>query len=190
MKTKYDILYIPIILMFMLQSCTNSNEFLIKKGQVGRLTTTTQIKDMASLFKGDSIVVVLSKEDDLSKGKFFKEDDQYIIYQKGGKHLLTIVPVMPHDSLSKIKSVEIFDNRYKSASGVSLFSPYKDIHTAYNVGVTNTRLSSAQLDIDELNATMLIDKKEIGINDFNTNEIRPDNIPDLAKVKRFTMWFN
>jgi hypothetical protein len=103
---------------------------------------------------------------------------------------LTIVPVKPHDSLSKIKSVEIFDNKYKSTSGVSLFSPYKDIHASYNVGVTNTRLSSAQLDIDELNATMLIDKEEIGINDFNTNEIRPDNIPDLAKVKRFTMWFN
>ena len=176
-----------IVSFFVLQSCTNNNSFLLKKGRVGQLSIATQVKDLKVVFAKDSLVINLS--DKQSKDRFFKEEDQYIVFEKGGKHLLTIIPVSQHDSLSKLKSIEIFDNRYKKKKGISLFSPYKDIHAAYVISITNT-ISSAHLDIDELNATMLIDKKEIGINDFNTKKIRPDNIPDLAKVKHFTMWFN
>ncbi len=180
---------IVIISVFLLQSCTKSNSFLLKKGQVGQLSTTTQVQDLKAVFVADSLVINLSDRKLKREGKFFKEDDQYLVYEKGGKHLLTIIPVSQHDSLSKLKSIEIFDNRYITEKNISLFSPYKDIHAAYLISITNT-LSSAHLDIDELNATMLIDKKEIGINDFNSKKIRPDNIPDLAKVKHFTMWFN
>ncbi len=178
---------IIIVSFFVLQSCTNNSSFLLKKGQVGQISTTTQIKDLKVVFAKDSLVIKLSEKK--SKDKFFKEDDQYIVFEKGGKHLLTIIPVSQHDSLSKLKSIEIFDNRYSTEKGISLFSPYKDIHAAYVISITNT-LSSAHLEIEELNATMLIDKKEIGINDFNTKKIRPDNIPDLAKIKHFTMWFD
>ena len=180
---------IVVISFLLLQSCTNRNNFLLKKGQVGQLSVATQVKDLKVVFAEDSLVINLSDKNLKREGKFFKEDDQYLVYEKGGKHLLTIIPVSQHDSLSRLKSIEIFDNRYVTDKGVSLFSPYRDIHAAYAISITNT-LSSAHLDIDELNATMLIDKKEIGINDFNSKKIRPEDIPDLAKVKHFTMWFN
>jgi hypothetical protein len=170
-------------------SCTKNNEFLIEKGRVGPVTKTTKIKDLERVFQKDSIVPILKKADsEEEQESYFKGDDKYLIYEKGGKHLLTIIPMEETDS-STIKSVEIFDNRYKTKKGISLYSPYKDINIAYNLSITNTILS-AHIDIDELNATMSIDKNDIGINEFNRDEIKPDQIPDLAKIKHFTIWFN
>ena len=37
---------------------------------------------------------------------------------------------------------------------------------------------------------MTIPKKEIGINEFNREKISLDQIPDLAKVSHFTVWFH
>ena len=45
---------------------------------------------------------------------FFQEDDKYLIFEKGGKHLLTIIPQEQLDSISTIKSVEVFDERFKT----------------------------------------------------------------------------
>jgi len=187
-KTFLITLVLTVLISFM--SCTKKDTFFVGKGKVGTLVKSTQVKDLKKIFVNDSLVVNLTdKPLEEGKNKYFTDDDTYLVYEKGGKHLLTIIPVKPHDSLSTLKSIEIFDNRYRTLKGISLFSPYKDINTAYVVNITNT-LSSAHLDIDELNATMLIDKKEIGINTFNRKKIRPDNIPDLAKIKHFTIWFN
>lgn len=177
------------VLAIALISCNNSSNFLIEKGRVGKLNNKTIISELESLYKMDSLVVKLSEIDvNNEENKYFREDDQYIVYEKGGKHLLTIIPMEQHDSLATIKSIEIFDNRFKTKSGISLFSPFKDINGAYRISITNTLLS-AHIDIDELNATMSIDKKEIGINEFNRDDISPDQIPDLAKIEHFTVWF-
>ena len=56
--------------------------------------------------------------------------------------------------------------------------------------IQSNTILSAHIDIDELNATMSIDKKEIGINEFNRDKIKADQIPDLARIKHFTIWFN
>jgi hypothetical protein len=179
-----------VVVVLLLTGCNGNGDFLIEKGRVGKLTKSTIVNDLASIFSNDSLVIRLS-EGDLSsdENKYFHEDDQYLVYEKGGKHLLTLIPVEQHDSLSGLKSIEIFDNRYKTKKGISLYSPFKDINSAYQVSLTNTLLS-AHIDIDELNATMSIDKKDIGINEFNREEIIPENIPDLALVKHFTIWFN
>jgi len=183
--------YIVIsVLVTTLYSCNNNSDFLIEKDRVGMLTNKTKISELESIFSADSLVVELSKKVTEGKiNKYFNEDDQYFVYEKGGKHLLTIVPMKLQDSLSTIKSIEIFDNRYKTKSNISLFSPFKDINSAYRISITNTLLS-AHIDIDELNATMSIGKKEIGINEFNREEINPDQIPDLANIQHFTVWFN
>lgn len=172
-------------------SCKNNSDFLIEKAKVGKINKTTTVGELESIFAKDSLVVNLSevKNDEEEGSKYFRDDDEYVLYNKKGKHLLTIVPITQHDSLSTIKSVEIFDNRYRTKKGVSLYSPYKDIFSAYQLSITNTLLS-AHIDIDELNATMSIDKKEIGINEFNRDKIKPNQIPDLAKIKHFTVWFN
>ena len=174
----------------LLVACHSHSEFTIEKGRVGPITKDTRVNELKALFAKDSVVAVLNddKEAVADTNNFYKEDDQYMIYQKGGKHLLTIIPIELNDS-SHIKSVEIFDNRYKTKKGISLYSPFKDVYAAYKLSITNTILS-AHIDIDELNATMSIDKKDIGINEFNRDNIKPEQIPDLTKIKHFTIWFN
>ena len=44
--------------------------------------------------------------------------------------------------------------------------------------------------LDELNATITIDKEELGIKDIITQKISLEQIPDLAKIKSFIVWFN
>ena len=184
---------ILLILVFAmgLASCNKNADFRIEKGRVGKLTKNTTIEELSRIFSNDSLAINLS-EASLSQdneSKYFKEDDTYKVYDKEGKHLLTIVPLKQQDSLSTIKSIEIFNNKYRTKEGISLYSPYKDIKTAYQISITNTLLS-AHIDIDELNATMSIDKKEIGINEFNRVKISADQIPDLARINHFTIWFN
>ncbi|HIP48187.1 MAG TPA: hypothetical protein EYG92_04375 [Lutibacter sp.] len=187
--------YIKIVLaalfIISITSCTDDSNFIIEKGRVGELTKETKIEELATIFKKDSLVVTLSEvtvEQD-KKNKYFSDDDEYTVFSKEGKKLLTIIPIKQHDSLSTIKSVEIFSDKYKTKEGVSLYSPFKDIRLAYSIDITNTLLS-AHVDIDKLNATMSIDKKEIGINEFNRESIIVDQIPDLAQINHFTIWFN
>jgi hypothetical protein len=184
---KYIIVLVIIGLSF--SNCKKENIFLIEKGKVGKLNKSTKINEIKSIFKSDSLVINLSKSVSNTDNKFFKDDDEYVVYNKQGKHLLTITPMKAHDSLATIKSIEVFSNQYKTKKGISLFSPFKEIQTAYQLSITNTLLS-AHIDIDELNATMSIDKKDIGINEFNREKIKIEQIPDLAKINHFTIWFN
>ncbi len=187
----FKIVLLLVVLVISLSSCTKNSEFIVEKGRVGKLTKNTTIEELSSIFSKDSLIVELSdiKPGEEKGSKYFNEDDAYLVYDKEGKHLLTITPLKQQDSITTIKSVEIFNNKYVTKKGVSLYSPYKDILSAYQISITNTLLS-AHIDIDELNATMLIDKKEIGINEFNRDKIKTDQIPDLARIKHFTIWFN
>jgi hypothetical protein len=103
---------------------------------------------------------------------------------------LEIEPTNLNDLSSGIKSIQIFDNSYKTAKGISLLSKFKDIKEHYKVNKVETTLTSATLFIDELNATISIDKKELGMTSFSRAEVSIDQIPDLAKIKYFTVWFN
>ncbi len=186
----YNVSIILLILSISFISCNKNSDFLIEKGRVGKISNTTTVEELSSIFSTDSLVVKLSESSEGKyKNKYFHDDDEYLVYSKKGKHLLTLIPIEQRDSSSTLKSVEIFTNKYKTKKGISLYSPYKDIHAAYQISITNT-LISAHIDIDELNATMAIDKKEIGINEFNREKINKDQIPDLAKIKHFTIWFN
>ena len=187
----YKAIFVLISIFLISISCNKNTDFLIEKNRVGKLNKTTKVFELSNIFAKDSIVEKLSKNkaNQGAKSKYFRDDDQYLVYDKKGKHLLTIIPIQQHDSLSKLKSVEIFSNRFKTKKGVSLYSPFKDIIASYPISITNT-LTSAHIDIDDLNATMAIDKKEIGINEFNREKININQIPSLAKIKHFTVWFN
>lgn len=167
--------------------CSNS-KFDIAKGKVGPLTTKTTVQELDKLFKNDSIVKVLSEG---AKGdNYFQEDDKYFIYEKGGKHLLTIVPKEQLDSTSTIRSIEILDSRYKTKSGLNINSNFQDINVNNKINKVETSFTSATLFLDELNATIAIDKEELGLKEFSTQKVSIEQIPDLARIKTFTVWFN
>ncbi|MHB1108580.1 MAG: hypothetical protein ACYCZ2_19660 [Lutibacter sp.] len=183
------IIYV-LIVSFLFIQCAKKNNFLIEKGQVGSLTEKTTINDLSSIFAKDSIVAILYEDKEIDKRLFSVENDEYLIFSKRGKLLLEIVPTDLNDKSSGIKSVQIFDNNYKTSKGISLQSTFKDIKDHYQVNKVETTLTSATLFIDELNATISIDKKDMGMNSFSRAEVTLDQIPDLAKIKYFTIWFN
>ncbi|MDG1040572.1 MAG: hypothetical protein P8H13_01270 [Polaribacter sp.] len=188
MKKKIvKLLVISVVSIFLMQ-CGNRGEFIISKGKVGELTTLTTINDLDNIFKNDSIVRNLS-EGNLG-ANFFQDDDEYLIYEKGGKHLLTIIPQEQLDSTSTIKSIQIYDSRYATNNGLSLESPFEEINLNNTITKVETSLSSATLFIDDLNVTISLDKEDLGLKSFSTQKISIEQIPGLAKVKTFIVWFN
>ncbi|CAM1346747.1 hypothetical protein [Tenacibaculum crassostreae] len=179
-------LVIAVISIVFVQ-CGNS-KFDIAKGKVGALTTKTTVQEIEGIFKQDSIVKILSEG---AKGdNLFQEDDRYLVYEKGGKHLLTITPKEQLDSTSTLKSIEIFDERFKTKSGLNITSTFQEINANNTVNKVESSLSSATLFLDDLNATITIDNEDLGLKEFSTQKVTVEQIPDLAKIKSFTIWFN
>lgn len=180
-----------VLVSFLFVQCSKENQYLIKKGRVGYLTKETTVLELSSIFKEDSIVSNLSLNNSDNKDKLFSlYNDEYEIFSVKGDKLLEIAPTNKNDSLSKIKSIQIFDRNYKTDKGISLQSTFKDINEHYMINKVETTLTSATLFIDELNATISIDKKELGLNSFSRGEVTIDQIPDIAKIKYFIIWFN
>ena len=181
---KRIIILLVIIVLF--AQCKKEDNYTIAKGQLGKLTSLTQVQELKEVFAKDSLVSNLG-EGDFANAAY----DEYRVYQKkGGKQLLTLIPKEQHDSTSTIESIQIFDKKYKTVKGLNLSSTFKDIIDNYTVNKVESTFSSAVLFIDELDVTIAIDKKDIGINDFGIQKVRLDQIPDLAKIKYFTLWFD
>ncbi|MBI9042510.1 hypothetical protein [Lutibacter sp.] len=191
MLVNKKLLVIVILVSLISIQCSKKNNFTIEKGKVGVITKETQIKDLSVIFKNDSIVSKLFDSVANSRENLFSnEDDEYIIYSKNGDKLLEISPEKLNDETSTIKSIQIFNSNYKTEKGISLKSTFKEINEHYLINKVESTLTSATLFIDELNATISIDKKDLGLNGFSREEISVEQIPDNAKVKYFTIWFN
>jgi len=184
---------IPIIIIaLLLVQCNGNKAFEIGKGRVGAITNKTLVQELDVIFESDSLVKILS-EGDLGDeaSKYLMEDDQYFVYSKmDKKKLLEIEPATQHDSVSTIKSIQIFDPRFKTEHGIGLHSTFQEINTHCKINKVETTFTSAILFIDELNATIAIDKSELGIKDFSLQKVTLEQIPDLAKIKYFTVWFD
>ena len=178
-----------ILFLLMFLQCSKENPYLIEKGKVGILNKNTAVHELTSIFSNDSIVSLSAYAENKEK-PLSVANGEYLVFTKNGKKLLEIIPTTHNDSLSGIKSIQFFDAKYKTGSGISLQSTFKEINENYIVNKVETTLTSAMLYIDELNATIAIDKEDLGINKFSREEIQINQIPDLAKVKYFTIWFN
>lgn len=186
MKNILKITTLIIIAMICVQC--NQGEYTIAKGMVGQLTPKTTVVEFEKIFKNDSIVKVLSEG---AKGDhYFQDDDEYQIYEKGGNHLLTIVPKEQLDESSTIKSIEIHDERYTTESGLNINSTFAQINANNTISKVETSILSATLFIDDLNVTVTLDKEELGLKEFNMQKVSLEQIPDLAKAKSLIVWFN
>ena len=116
--------------------------------------------------------------------------DIYTHEANQGEKLLEISAETPNDPTSKIKSIQIFNSNYKTNEGISLKSTFKDINEHYLINKVEATLTSATLFIDELDATISIDNKDLGLNIFSREEISIEQIPDNAKIKYLIIWFN
>lgn len=180
--------FLILTLVILVTACNKTSKFNIEKGKVGEITTKTTVKELENIFKNDSIVSNLSEG--ALGDNYFQEDDEYKIYEKGGKHLLTIIPKQQLDSTSTIKSIEIHDKRFRTETSLSLNATFSEVNANNNINKIESTFSTAILFINDFNATVVISKEEIGIKGFSTKKVSLEQIPDLAKIKSFVIWFN
>ena len=176
---------IIILVAFAVVQCKKENNFTFSKGQLGKITSATQVHELKSIFAKDSLVSNLDN-DDFADSPY----DEFVVYSKEGEHLLTIVPKQQNDSTSTIESIQLFSKNYKTDKGVGMSSTFKEIMDNYHVNKVESTFTTAVLFVDELDATIAIDKKELGIKDFGVQKVTLEQIPDLAKIKTFTIWFD
>lgn len=177
-----------LVFSLLIISCNNNNKFKVEKGKVGFLTQKTMVMELGEIFKKDSIVKNLSEGS--TGDNYLQDDDEYLVFEKGGKHLLTIIPKEQLDSTSTIKSIEIHDTRFITKTGITIDSNFSEVNSNNLINRVESSLSSATLFIDELNSTIAIDKEELGLKQIITKKVSLDQIPDLAKMKSFIVWFN
>ncbi|MEJ6675242.1 MAG: hypothetical protein QNK88_07040 [Polaribacter sp.] len=185
-RKNLSVLILASVLLIL--SCGDGGKFNIQKGKVGHLTTKTTMHELATIFEKDSIVKNLSEG--ALGDNYFQDDDEYLIFEKGGKHILTIIPKEQLDSSSTIKSIEVHDIRYVTETGINKNSSFSEVNANNNINRIESTFFTATLFIDDLNATIAIDKEELGLKDFTTQKVTLEQIPDLAKMKAFIVWFN
>lgn len=178
---KKQITFILILAISLLGVQCTQNDYLVAKGRVGKITKKTTEKDIKNLFAKDSIV------EDTEKTVLSKDEKRYQIFSQGKKELE--ITFSKQDSLFAISNVQLFSDKYKTEKGISVKSTFNDIHKNYTINSTEATFSSVVLFINELNATISIDKSQTGITNFATQKIELEQIPDAVKVKYFTVWF-
>ncbi|MCL6265020.1 hypothetical protein [Flagellimonas myxillae] len=169
-------LSIGILGLVLLGCAEKDTTFLISEDSVGPLTKTTPVEELRTIFAQDSVVQDTSKITMGSKAEKIK------IYEKGGKHLLTLTPNA--DSIPTIGNVRIFDTRYLSERGIGLNSTFQDIQNNYGIKKIVTTLNSIVIFPKNSNLYFTIDKEELPSNlRYSATTIEAVQIPNTAKVK-------
>ncbi|TDQ29047.1 hypothetical protein CLV82_2496 [Zeaxanthinibacter enoshimensis] len=165
--------------LFALSACQNEkeNKFEIGVDHVGLLQHTTPLGELDAVYSGDSLV-----RDSATPG-FGSTDPRVKVYEKGGKHLLTLTP--GSDSLKTIENINIHDPRFRTKKGISLNSTFKDIRDNYTIKKLVTFRNNVVVFIKESDVYFTIDRKELPENlRYNPNiQIEAVQIPDAARIK-------
>lgn len=185
MKNTFLFLFILAICFTSCQS-DEDNPYLITNNQVGPITKDLQINQLDSIFPNDSIVTQTSGEQEL------RTTDEIKIFEKGGAPLLALEPFQEFDSTSTIGYIRIYDSRYETKKGLNSNSTFKDIVENYDISRIENTLNAAVVFIDEINAYITIDKKELpsSLRYDTDTRIRANQIPDNAPIKYFMIYWN
>jgi len=170
------------IIIACLASCAKKEDpFLIQKDQIGKLTKETTVQQLDSIYANDSLVKRIGEGDYVQAS-----EDKYLIYEKGGKHLLTLTPRQQHDVNEKIKTIQIYDPRFKTAEGLTLKSTFKDIRENYKIKNIYNTMNTILVTVKG-NEYFTIDKKQLPEDlRYDPNlTIEAIQIPDAAKIKYF-----
>jgi hypothetical protein len=167
-----------------LSSCKEKDTaFLITNNSIGKLEKISLARDLDLIYADDSIVK------DTFNSKLGPAYQKVKVFEKGGKHLLTITP--SNDSIPVIENVRVFDERFSTETGIGLNSTFKDIQANYTVKKIVTTLNSVVVFVKESDLYFTIDKEELPANlRFGTNTIEAVQIPDDAKVKYLMIGWN
>ncbi|NNE04064.1 MAG: hypothetical protein HKN52_12975 [Eudoraea sp.] len=164
------------ILLFVSCKKEGNTEFSITKDQVGKVTRTTLIKDLETIYADDSLV---RKDPNTELGTSTSKIE---IFQKGGDLLLSITPNT--DSLQTIENIRIYDPRFSTAEGINLLSTFKDIKTHYTIKKVLTSMNNVVILLKESDLYFTISKEELPAElRFGSTNIDAVQIPDEAAIK-------
>lgn len=167
-----------VILLFV--QCAQEEDFVIRKKELGEIDNNTTVSDLDRIFATDSVEKYPDGEELIR---------EYRVFDEAGEPSLVFVPLIENDSMKSLELVKIYSSQYVTEKGISTASTFKEVSTQYSIDKIEPSFSSAILFIDELNATISLNKKDLKIDEFDMREIREDQIPDLARIKYITLWF-
>ncbi|MCK4561538.1 MAG: hypothetical protein KAT78_01400 [Flavobacteriaceae bacterium] len=170
-----------LVLSLIFIQCNSDKKLLIAKNNLGDINKSTTIIELDKMFSGDSIVKLPEDATIFNK---------YKIYNKEGKQIITVKFNIKNDSVKGIENIKIFDSTYKTDKELSTSSTYKDIMGNYSISKVEPSFNSAIVFVNEINATVAIDKKDLKIDEFDMRKISKDQIPDMAKIQYITLWFD
>lgn len=151
--------------------------FLITNNSVGKLDKISLIRDLDVIYDKDSIV-----KDTLKLALGFGPR-KINIYEKGGRHLLTLTP--SSDSIPKVENVRVNDPRFMTEKGIGLNSTFKDIKEKYTIKKIVTSINNIVIFIKDQDVYFTIDKSELpdNLRYVSSPNIDAVQVPDQAKIK-------
>ena len=170
-----------IVLSVIFVQCNSDKKWLITKNNLGDIHQNTTIAELDEIFENDSIVKLPEN------GPVFYN---YRVYNQYGSQIVTVKLNVIKDSVAGIEHIKIFDKNYKTEKGLSTLSTFKDVMDNYSISKIQPTFSSAIVFVDEINATVALDKKDLRLDEFDMKDINKDQIPDMAKIQYITLWFD
>ncbi|MGB5556135.1 MAG: hypothetical protein WBM83_15875 [Flavobacteriaceae bacterium] len=158
--------------------------YLITNQSVGKLDKISLLRDIDIIYAQDSVVkdtTIINLSNNAKKVR---------IYEKGGKHLLTLTP--SSDSIPTFENVKIEDTRFVTEKGISLKSTFKDIKDKYAIRKIITSMNNIVILLKDSDMYFTIDKKELpsSLQYGSSKNIEAVQIPDQAKIKYFMVGWN
>lgn len=180
-------LFIALISTTLFVQCNKEdNRFLVAENRVGPITTTTTVSQLDSIFEQDSIVRPEKQSNLLSTGSAIQ------IYEKGGKHLLTLTPASKNNPDAVIEHIQVFDARYQTEKGLHLMSTFKDVKDNYAIAAIQNTLNNVIVTLKDSDIYITIDKEQLPeeLRFGSSNVIEKTQIPDKATFKYFMVSWN
>lgn len=184
MKKIFFVISIGIVLI----SCGHKADTTIALNKVGAINNTTTVAEIKTLFSNDSIVSRLTEGDLGITNAYIDDNDTHLIYKKGGELLLSLSPVNYLDSISKIKSVTVFGDSYKTEAGVGVSSTFKDLNVHHNIEKLEASFQLITVFVKDINATFTMEKQAVGVKAFTVGEVDKAQIPESATFTSMTVW--
>lgn len=178
---KKTLFIIGAVSLLFVQCKKDSDPFLIKNGAIGNLNKELKIKQIDSIFAGDSIVKINSSPNAL------ETQGEVEIYEKGGKKLLLLSPDTENDPNATITNIQVFDARYKTEKGLTTASTFKDVKANYTIDNIETTINAVVVFLKDTDVYLTIDKKSLPeeLRYKMDLDIEADQIPDDAPIKYF-----
>ena len=169
-----------------IQCSKKEDPFLIQQDKIGALQKEFTMKQIDSVFANDSIIKHVNGDG------FTGNYSDIEVYEKGGKHLLSLSPSDATDSNSTINIVTIRDNRYQTDKNINLNSTFKDFKTHYEVLKIDRILNNINIEFknQDFYITIAIDELPGDYKFDYSRTIDVASIPDEAKIKSMRLdWF-